>query len=222
MSVLLALSLAGGAAAHRLDEYLQATLIGVNRDSTDVEIQLTPGVAILPIWMAVIDQDRDGRISPAEERAYLDRVIREVELRVDGAPAPLSLIESTFPTLEVLREGLGTVRLKLRAARGGHNLRFENRHLPQLSAYLVNCLAAPSDGLVVSRQVRDEPRGRSRSTILSTPAESRVHERRGSSRGRFGRPPSGCCCWPGSSRYGLPPSFWRFSSSLNCFSLRSM
>jgi len=155
VSVLLALSLAGCAAAHRLDEYLQATLIGVNRDSTDVEIQLTPGVAILPIWMAVIDQDRDGRISPAEERAYLDRVIREVELRVDGAPAPLSLIESTFPTLEILREGLGTVRLKLLAARGGHNLRFENRHLPQLSAYLVNCLAAPADGLVVSRQVRD-------------------------------------------------------------------
>ena len=35
-------------------------------------------------------------------------------------------------------------------------LRFENRHLPQVSAYLVNCLAAPSDGLVVRRQERDE------------------------------------------------------------------
>ena len=31
VSALLALSLAGGAAAHRLDEYLQATLIGVTR-----------------------------------------------------------------------------------------------------------------------------------------------------------------------------------------------
>ena len=156
VSLLLAVSLAGGASAHRLDEYLQATLIGVSRDSTDVEIHLTPGVAILPIWLAVIDQDRDGRISPAEERAYVDRVVREVELRVDGVPAPLSLIESSFPTLEVLREGLGTLRLKLHAARSGHHLRFENRHLPQVSAYLVNCLAAPSDGLVVGRQVRDE------------------------------------------------------------------
>ncbi len=36
------------------------------------------------------------------------------------------------------------------------SLRFENRHLPQVSAYLVNCLAAPSDGLVVGRQARDE------------------------------------------------------------------
>src|ERR1700730_2845637 len=38
VSVLLALSLSGVTAAHRLDEYLQATLIGVTRDGTDVEI----------------------------------------------------------------------------------------------------------------------------------------------------------------------------------------
>jgi hypothetical protein len=156
VSALLALSLVGGADAHRLDEYLQATLIGVTRDGTDVEIQLTPGVAMLPVLMAVIDQDGDGRISPGEERAYVGRVAREVELRVDGVPAPLSLIESQFPTIEAMREGLGTIRLKLRTARSGHELRFENRHLPQVSAYLVNCLAAPSDGLVVGRPVRDE------------------------------------------------------------------
>src|SRR5205807_5737623 len=152
----LALGLAGGAAAHRLDEYLQATLIGVTRDGVDVEIQLTPGVAMLPVWMAVIDQDRAERISPAEERAYVGRVAQEVNLRVDGVRAPLSLIESKFPTIEAMREGLGTIRMKLRTARRGHELRFENRHLPYVSAYLVNCLAAPSDGLVVSRQERDE------------------------------------------------------------------
>jgi hypothetical protein len=156
VSGLLALSLGGVTAAHRLDEYLQATLIGVTRDSTEVEIQLTPGLAMLPVLMAVIDQDRDGRISSGEKRAYVGRVAGEVELRVDGVPAPLSLIESKFPTIEAMREGLGTIRMKLRTARRGHELRFENRHLPQVSAYLVNCLAAPSDGLVVRRQERDE------------------------------------------------------------------
>lgn len=35
-------------------------------------------------------------------------------------------------------------------------MRFENQHLPQVSVFLVNCLATPSDGLVVRRQVRDE------------------------------------------------------------------
>jgi hypothetical protein len=156
VSGLLALSLAGGAGAHQLDEYLQATLIGVTRDGIDVEIQLTPGVAMLPVWMAVIDKDRDGRISPAEERAYVGRVVREVELRVDGVAAPLSLIESSFPTVEAMREGLGTIAIKLRTGQRGHELRFENRHLPQVSVYLVNCLAGRSDGLVVGRQERDE------------------------------------------------------------------
>jgi hypothetical protein len=156
VGVLFAISLAGDAAAHRLDEYLQATLIGVTRDGIEVEIQLTPGVAVLPVVTAVIDRDRDGRISVEEERAYAARVAREVELRVDGEPAALSLVESTFPPLEAMREGLGTIRMKLRTTRTGHALRFENRHLPQISAYLVNCLAAPADGLVVSRQERDE------------------------------------------------------------------
>jgi hypothetical protein len=156
LSALLALSLAGVAAAHRLDEYLQATLIGVTRDGIDVEIRLTPGVAMLPVLMAVIDQDRDGRISPGEEQAYVGRVTREVELRVDGVPVPLSLIDCSFPTLKAMRDGLGTIRIKLRTARSGHELHFENRHLSQVSVYLVNCLAAPSDGLVVGRQKRDE------------------------------------------------------------------
>jgi hypothetical protein len=120
VSALLALSLAGGATAHRLDEYLQATLIGVTRDGIDVEIHLTPGVAMLPVLMAVIDQDSDGRISSEEERAYVGRVAREVELRVDGVRAPLSLIDSNFPTLEAMREGLGTIGMKLRTARPPH------------------------------------------------------------------------------------------------------
>src|SRR5580693_4277053 len=121
--VLLAISLVGEAAAHRLDEYLQATLIGVTRDGIDVEIQLTPGVAVLPVVMAVIDRDRDGRISVEEERVYAARVAREVELRVDGVPAALSLMESTFPDLEAMREGLGTIRMKLHTMRTGHTLR---------------------------------------------------------------------------------------------------
>ena len=153
---LLALSLLPGALAHRLDEYLQATLIGVTRDGIDLDIQLTPGVAMLPVWMTLVDRDRDGRISSDEQRAYVARVIRDVELQVDGVPAPLQLVESTFPSVESMREGLGAIRIKLRTSRTGRRLRFENRHLPQFSVYLVNCLAAPSDGLVVTGQERDE------------------------------------------------------------------
>jgi hypothetical protein len=153
---LLALGLLRGAAAHRLDEYLQATLIGPARDGTDIEVQLTPGVAILPVWMAVIDQDRDGAISAAEQQAYVNRVVRDLELRVDRKPTRLAVTSIEFPSLDAAREGLGTLRIRLHASRGGRELRFENRHLPQVSAYLVNCLAAPAESLVVSRQKRDE------------------------------------------------------------------
>jgi hypothetical protein len=152
LTLSVALSLVERASAHRLDEYLQATLIGVTRDGIDVEIRMTPGVAMLPLWMAVVDRDRDGQISPEEERAYVGQVMRDVELRVDGRPAPLSLIESSFPTLESMQEGLGAITIKLRASRSGHQVRFENHHLPQVSAYLVNCLAGPA----VRRQERDE------------------------------------------------------------------
>jgi len=156
VSTLLALSLTASASAHRLDEYLQATLIGVTRDGIDVEMQLTPGVSMLPSLMAVIDQNHDGRISSEEARSYVDRVARDVELRVDDAPAVLLLVESSFPDVAAMREGLGTIRLKLRTQRTGHKIRFENRHLPRFSVYLVNCLAAPADGLLVDRQQRDD------------------------------------------------------------------
>ena len=81
LSALLVLSAIGPVSAHRLDEYLQATLIGVTPHGIEVELQLTPGIAILPGLMTVIDQDRDGRISQAEARAYAARVLRDVELR---------------------------------------------------------------------------------------------------------------------------------------------
>lgn len=153
---LLVINLVGNVSAHRMDEYLQATLIGISRSGIEVEIQLTPGVAVLPAVLALIDPNGDGRISVEEERAYLAQVAREVALRVDGVSAPLMLVESQFPPMELIREGLGTIRLKLRTERTGHKVRFENHHMPQFSAYLINCLAASGDGLVVGRQDRDE------------------------------------------------------------------
>ena len=154
-TVLLAMSLAGGAVAHRLDEYLQATLIGVKRDGVDVEINLTPGVAVLPAVMAAIDRNLDGQISPEEETAYAADVVRDVELRMDGKPVLLRLMASRFPSLEAMREGMGSIRLNLRADKAGHELRFENRHMPGVSVYLVNCLASQDKSLLVGKPERD-------------------------------------------------------------------
>ena len=142
--------------AHRLDEYLQATLIGVTRDGVEVEVNLTPGVAVLPVVMAAIDRNRDGQISPQEEQSYAAAVLHDLELQVDGRAEPLRLMESHFPSLDAMREGLGTIRLNLRADRAGHELRFENHHLPVVSVYLVNCLGSRDKGLLVGKPERDE------------------------------------------------------------------
>lgn len=154
--LLLVACLVPGGSAHRLDEYLQATLLNVTRDAVEVELRLTPGVAVLPTVLLVIDRDLDGRISPEEEKAYGEWVARDLELRLDGRLRPLRLMESQFPSTGEMREGLGSIRLKLRAAGSGRQLRFENRHLSEVSAYLVNCQSAPGDGLVVGAQQRDE------------------------------------------------------------------
>ena len=153
---LLALGLTGEARAHRLDEYLQSTLISVEQDRVDVEISLTPGIAVLPAVLAAIDRDRNGRISADEERAYAEWVLREVALESDGQAVRLTVAGWSFPAVEDMKQGLGTIQLRLRGERrGGHEMRFVNRHLAGISVYLVNCLLPAAGGLKIGRQVRD-------------------------------------------------------------------
>ena len=59
-----------------------------------------------------------------------------------------------------MREGLGIIRLDLRARieglqPGPHELRFENRHRPGVGAYLMNALVPPRS-ISIARQSRDE------------------------------------------------------------------
>ena len=70
--------------AHRLDEYLQATTIAVEKGRVQAEIRLVPGVAVFPIVFAGIDSDSDGVMSAAEQRAYAQWVLHEVSLSTEG------------------------------------------------------------------------------------------------------------------------------------------
>ena len=54
--------------AHRLDEYLQATLVSVEKTRALLEVRLMPGVAIVPMVLAEIDCNGDGVMSEAEQR----------------------------------------------------------------------------------------------------------------------------------------------------------
>ena len=114
-------------------------------------MRLTPGVAVASTVLADLDTDGDGMLSDAEQRAYAERVLRDLSLTVDGNHLPLGLVSSTFPAVEEIKAGIGEILLTFRAEvpRGGstRKLVFENHHRSGMAAYLVNCLFPedPSD-----------------------------------------------------------------------------
>ena len=103
------------AAAHVLDEYVQAAKIELARGGATVELRLIPGVEVAEHVFNMIDVDGDGQISTAEEQAYAQRVMQDVALEVDGRRAPLALKEFEFPSRPEMKGGVGAIRLRLAA-----------------------------------------------------------------------------------------------------------
>jgi hypothetical protein len=155
----LALLAAAPAGAHRLDEYLQATTLAVEKGRVEMEIRLTPGVAVFPIVFASIDSDADGVMSAKERRAYADRVTGDLSLSVDGRRLPLRLVSSTFAPRELLQEGRGEIQLQLEAdvpgAAARRRLTFENHHQNRIGSYLVNGLVPRDPDIQLGAQHRN-------------------------------------------------------------------
>lgn len=147
------------ASAHRLDEYLQATTISVEKDRVQAEIRLAPGVAVFSSVLTNIDIDADGVISEAEQRAYAELVLGDLSLTIDGDRLQLRLVSSKFAKLEEMKEGRGEIQLEFNAdvPRGGSNRRliFENQHQSRIAAYLVNCLIPSDPDIRVTAQDRN-------------------------------------------------------------------
>src|SRR5262245_5417034 len=72
--------------AHRRDEYLQAARLGIDPHRVQIELDLTPGVALAVPILSEIDRNRDGVLSPDEQRAYGERVAGALALEIDGRP----------------------------------------------------------------------------------------------------------------------------------------
>jgi len=159
--ICLVLSLATDAFAHRLDEYLQATRISVATNCINVSIDLTPGVAVADQVLAVADKDQDGRVSETEVAAYAQRVLKDMRVGLDEKVLALSVVDTSFPTLEDVKKGMGVIRIKATApviplSVGKHTLYLTNAHLPAISVYLVNALAPKDPVIKVTKQTRDE------------------------------------------------------------------
>jgi len=145
--------------AHRLDEYLQATRLALAVDRIVVKMDLTPGVDVAPLIFALINTNRDGRISETEARTYANQVLKETVLEVDGKRQHLDLVSSQFPSFQEMSAGTGVIRIEARAAwagtPGGHSLFYQNHHRPDLGAYLVNALVPASREVEITEQQRD-------------------------------------------------------------------
>jgi hypothetical protein len=156
----LLLLIATPAAAHRLDEYLQATTIAVEKGRVHAEIRLAPGVIVFPTVFADIDRNADGVASEPEQRAYAERVLRDLSLSVDGTRLSLRLVSWTFAPAKLLEEGRGEIQLKFEADVLGtadtRRLTFENHHQRRIGVYLVNGLVPRDPDIRLGAQRRSE------------------------------------------------------------------
>ncbi len=158
--ILFAVLSASPAGAHRLDEYLQATRLSVDLERVDLEIDLTPGIAIASKVLGWIDTNRDGEISSAEGEAYAREMLRSVVLKVDGWPVPIQLVGASFPEFRDMGLGVGTIRLRAiakvpAAGSGRHQISFLNTHQSGESVYLVNALVPENPRVHLGEQRRD-------------------------------------------------------------------
>ena len=103
------------ASAHRLDEFLQATTIAVEKIRVTLQLRLTPGVAVVRTVLTDLDTDGNGIISDAEQRAYVERVLRDLSLAIDGSRLRLRPASASFPPIGEMRAGPGDILLTFRA-----------------------------------------------------------------------------------------------------------
>lgn len=143
--------------AHRRDEYLQAARIAIDPGRVQVELDLTPGIAVAPGIIGDIDRNRNDVFDVDETHAYSEHVLREIRLEVDGRPVPLALIDRRFPTQAAMSGGEGTIQLHFTAAVSGlvgrgHRVFYRNDHRADIGVYLANALAPTTDRVAVITQ----------------------------------------------------------------------
>ena len=146
--------------AHRLDEYLQAARVSLERDRVTLEIDLTPGASVADGIIAVIDRDGDNTISPLEAESYGREVLSDIVLELDDRPVAVTLAHIEVPSTDEMRHGVGTIQLRA----GGdiaprvslrRQVHFRNNHRADSSVYLVNALMPTDSGISVVGQTRD-------------------------------------------------------------------
>jgi hypothetical protein len=137
------LAMPSAAFAHRLDEYLQATLAVIEPGEIRLQMNLTPGVAVADQVLTRIHPDDRGAILPREVAAYAESLRHDLIVRLDQRVVALQLTASQSSPPDELRNGSGIIQMEFIAKTGAfkpgaHTLSIQNRHLPAISVYLLN------------------------------------------------------------------------------------
>jgi hypothetical protein len=152
-----------GASAHRIDEYLQATLLSLEAHRVQASMRLIPGILVSPSVIAAIDTDGDGAFSENEQRAYAQRVLGDLSITLDGKNVQPVLLSWSFPEPAQLHGGLGEIHIEYAIEygedwpHGGPNrsLILTNHHLNSASVYLMNALVPQDRGIQILAQKRN-------------------------------------------------------------------
>ena len=85
------------------------TSIRIERANVHVDWYAVPGDGIADRAFALIDADRDGKISNAEGRAYAAKRLRTIHVVIDGKRVKPVLRNVFISDLKQMRSGLGNV-----------------------------------------------------------------------------------------------------------------
>jgi hypothetical protein len=147
--------------AHRLDDLLQGALIEITPTEIRLELNQNPGQEIAETLIWMMDRNGDRQITSDELQAYALSFTKQLSLSVDGKALEIQFISAKDASAADLESGNAVIHIELRARvksllPGAHELRFENRYLPQSSAYLVNAIAPRVPKIKILKQQRTE------------------------------------------------------------------
>jgi ABC-type nickel/cobalt efflux system permease component RcnA len=148
------------ALAHALDAYLHASYITLKPTQVVVELNLTPGLLVAPQVLPKLDTNTDQQISEAESQAYVNSLLRNVLLQVDGQPSALAVTKIEMPPYLNIQAGYGNIRVFAAAAladgmTGAHQLAYKNNNAPVGAVYQVNAFVDKGANITLGQQNRD-------------------------------------------------------------------
>lgn len=148
------------ASAHRIDEYLQATVLSLESNRLHASMRMIPGILVSSSVIAEIDANTDGVFSEEEERAYAQRVLADLSITLDGQGLQPKLVSWNIPQPAQLRDGLGEIHIEYSAdlpyGAPNRSLILANHHLGRTSVYLVNVEVPDDPGIHILAQKRNQ------------------------------------------------------------------